>query len=920
MRMKRGILTLSVGIASLLSLPFATGTLLNFLHPLWDNPTPTLEMKSSVEKQPQESVQKQDNPELNMFAAVSSDANATNPAVGDDENILTNKKIRIINLGPVVNWKNVDYAPTISADGKTLYFVSSRPGSKKTPKGDDSHDFWAVKKLNNYDSTFFKPYNIDTTSTYGDLGVNTSLNEGAASISADQQSIYFTGCNRKDGLGDCDIYVADLEGEKWGRPRNLGRKVNSEAWDSQPSIAPDKSRVYFSSNRPGCVGGDGDFDIWYSDYDFQLEEWKQAVNAGPTINTSGREFAPYIGADNQTMFFSSDGHKPNLGGLDFYMTVRDEKNNWSKPVNLGAPINTSADDQFISLPASGDIIYFSSRRTDFPGYQGDLDVFMAYVPSFYRKTIVKGVVLDECSEENIPASLTIYNPVTKKTIYDTINTGNHKEFEFLTLNPDFGDIKDSVKFINYEVTATNTTYGSVKQIVKVPKPPKVKNQEESETAINLPQVVLKLGQRPVLTAEMAIADWVAKNPSDPKAKGFKGLVMEEIITYSLYPLLNYVFFDEGKSILPSRYILFTSADQTKNFTDERIPGGTLDKYYNVLNIYGYRLTKNPTAKIKLVGCNDEGKMGSSSEKRSGLSKERAEFVYNYFKNIWHIATERMELTSRPGLPEHPSNVKDSMGIVENRRTEMLCTDWEVTKPIFDKDPTLFPSPDEMLFTMKNGIFDDIISKRRIEVTRGGKWKTLTNLGITDKSFKWDWKNDADEYPKDEVSFQAKFVVTSKTGKECESDPITIKVMQIKTKNRKIEKDSIGKADVPKTLEKYNLILFPFDKFEAGPMNEKILKEYVYTRVFGSSEIKITGHTDVVGLYDHNAKLSQNRSKTVETGVKTTSKGNYKTLESSGVGEDEPLYTNALPEGRFYNRTVQIIIRTPLIDAEKSDGK
>jgi tripartite-type tricarboxylate transporter receptor subunit TctC len=119
----------------------------------------------------------------------------------------------------------------------------------------------------------------------------------------------------------------------------------------------------------------------------------------------------------------------------------------------------------------------------------------------------------------------------------------------------------------------------------------------------------------------------------------------------------------------------------------------------------------------------------------------------------------------------------------------------------------------------------------------------------------------------------------------------------------------------KTLEKYNLILFPFDKFVAGPMNERILREYVFPRVKATSDIKVEGKTDVVGMYEHNARLSQNRSRTVESDIRESTKGNFGSLTSRGTGEDEPLFTNDLPEGRFFNRTVQVIIETPLKDVE-----
>lgn len=860
-----------------------------------------------------EAAMKASSPELYLYSA-------SLEAPADDDAILSSKGIRIINLGPVINHKGLDYAPTISADGKTLYYVSNRKGSRLTADKDPSHDFWAAKKNNDLDTVFFQPFNIDTSKDLGNLGVNTQLNEGAASIAADKQTLIFTGCNRADGLGDCDLYITEIDGDKWGKPKNLGRKVNSEWWDSQPAISPDKSRIYFCSNRPGPNGSEN-FDIWYTDYDFDTEEWKTAVNAGPSINTDGIENSPFIAADNATLFFASDGHKPNLGGTDFYVTHLENKA-WSKPQNLGAPINTPQNEQFITLSASGRVLYFSSTRSDIAGYQGSLDIFMAFVPSFFRSTIVKGVVLDECTNANIPAYISIRNPITNTTYYDTLATGGKTEFEMVVLPADYGNPKDSIKEVKFEVTATNATYGKTTQVVTVTKPEQTKNREEAGKPIEV-RVELKLGQRPVIGAEMAFADYITRvSKKNPELASWKGLLMEEIATIDLYPLLNYVFFDEGSATFPKRYTLFTSPSQTTGFSDERIPGGTLEKYYHVLNIFGYRMTKHPSVKVQIVGNNDNT---TASEKSLDLSKQRAQIVYDYLKNIWNISPDRMSMDSR-NLPKTPSTTGDkdpiskAHSLVENRRAELWFSGepeevWQVMRPILDNDPKIFPSPETMNFTMKNGIEEDLVASRRIEVTRDEKaWNTLTNIGVKEPSFTWDWKNKAavelNESVTTESPFKARLVITSKNGSECVSDPITIKVKIVKNEpGRKI--DHTG----AETRETYNLILFPFDRYDAGPFNERILKEYVYPRCFPKSKIIVEGHTDIVGMFDHNAKLSGNRAKTVEQGVKGYTKGQFQSLESSGVGEEKELFTNELPEGRFYNRTVQIRIASPVEDEQ-----
>lgn len=830
------------------------------------------------------------------------------------------KKIRILNLGKMVNHPGLDYGPTISADGKTLYFVSNRKGSRITRDNDFSHDFWSTKKANNLDTVFSVPMNIDTL----DAGVNTVMNEGVASIAADRQTLYFTGCNRPDGLGDCDIYVVDLEGDRWGKPRNLGRAVNSEFWDSQPSISPGKDRLYFVSNRPSPTNPDGegqdDTDIWYSDWDDDMGEWKPAKNLGPDVNTNKSEVSPFIGADGNTLFFASNGHLPNLGGLDFYRTIRsgtkdrEGRDKWAKPSQLPAPINTPEDEQFISLPASGDVLYFSSRRQDLPGFQGDLDVFMAFIPTYFRAVNIIVSVIDECTGLNVPATLTYKNPKTGKTTKDSVDMGQHMESNIIVSNDDYGTGPTKADQVQYTVTAFSPAYGERSIAIDVQDPGKTTEKALSNEQIEIKRVI-KLGQRPTLTADMAFSDW-----SKRKNDGFKGLVLEERASIVLYPLLPYIFFDLNSATYPSRYTIFKSSAQTAGFNDERLPGSTLQKYYHVLNIYGYRLNKYPNVKVELVGCVDE----TNEDKNSSLNKDRAQIVYNYLRDIWKIDESRMKMSSR-GWPAIRSNPKDSFGIVENRRCELLFSGedddvWQVGRPILDNDPTLFPSPGDMTFSMKNGIDNNIVASRRIEIwRRGAAWNVLNEIGTNDPTKTWNWQNPDDEYPKEKENqtadeqaltpYVAQLVVVSKNGSECRSDSIKIAVKRVSSKSMAIEKGAV------KTLEKYNLILFPFDKFEAGPFNERILKEWVYPRVKGTSEIKVEGHTDVVGQDEHNKRLSERRAGAVEGAIRGKTAGKYQALSSRGTGEEEPLFNNLLPEERFFNRTVQVIIETPLEDAD-----
>lgn len=284
------------------------------------------------------------------------------------------ENIKIINLGSVINTKRLEYAPSISADGHTLYFISDREKSIRNDIGFPSHDMWAVDIFQPKETDKVLPYNLDPTSRYGEQSLNTKKNEGVMSITADGQNIFFTACLRNQGYGDCDLYVASRQSDgTWGRAMNLGTPINSMQWEAQPSMSPDGIRLYYCSNY-----GRTTLDLWYADFDLKSQHWLEPQNI-KALNTSGKEFSPYICSDNRTFFFASNGRSGGEGGLDMYVTHRNEDESWTEPVNLGKPLNTSDDDCFMSLSRNNDLLFFSSKRTDIPGYQGDLDVYLGTV-------------------------------------------------------------------------------------------------------------------------------------------------------------------------------------------------------------------------------------------------------------------------------------------------------------------------------------------------------------------------------------------------------------------------------------------------------------------------------------------------------------------------------------------------------------
>ena len=882
--------------------------------------------------------------------------NAQSATQGD---LFNAKNVRIVNPGTTLNHPGLDYAPSISPDGKTLYFISDRPGSRMLNPTTRSHDFWQAFKKSRLDSVFTAFVSMDTLRRPKDNGLNTPLNEGIPSIAANRRTMYFTGCDRPDVLRKkkstsgseidyaCDIYVVELnDNGEWGIPRNLGTAVNSEDWDSQPTISPDGSRLYFASSRPG---GLGDVDIWYSDYDAQKRVWLPAKNAGNVINTPYRDWSPFIAANNRELFFASEGHQPNYGGTDFYVSVRDQSNKWSFPKNLGKPINTGANEAFLSTPASRDVLYFASQRTDIPNSQGNYDIFMAFVPqsSLSLAIPIAGRVLDGCAEQNTAATISITNPVTKRVFRDTLDGKKRVTFETVLTDFDFGPLDKPVDTLRLAITAQHAKFGQLTQTLVIPHP-KPNASGNYEAMPEIAPIELTFGARPEIAATLEKRDFTPRTSTARLIReGFKGLILEEVVSVSVNRILNYVFFEEGKNVIPSRYHIFKTAQEAASFDEERLRGETLDKYYHTLNIFGARLKKFPKSTIGIVGCNDQN---SAAEKAKGLSKARAEAVFTYLRDVWGVPEKRMKLIIRD-LPFVPSNRDDSLGSEENRRVEIVCEDWDIIKPVVDRTPAIstptpsvgfsFTSPNALERSLKQpsqanqsqphhsqahhsqpnqgNIALKTISgqastlqgtKRSLIVYRGSKeWKRFDNIS-TSGTVSWNWRNNNDDFPTGDTALTAVFSVTDATGRECVSNAVTIPVRRITTDDKKRE----NVAD--KTLERYNLIMFPFDKSDVGQMNSRIIREYVLPRLTAASDALVVGHTDVIGSDEYNQTLSAARGAKAKDEVARLGAGKYKTLDSKGVGEAEPLFPNDVPEGRFYNRTVQVIIETPVEAASK----
>lgn len=318
-----------------------------------------------------------------------------------------------VNLGPNVNTSGYEFVNYITPDRRKLYFTRRMTSGSRR------------------DEQFFYCENINDSawSPAVDIGppINSELDEGAMTVSPDGQNLFFSGCNNIDGFGSCDLYVSQLEGDNWGIPVNLGPVVNTPGWESQPSFSSDGRTLYFVSNRPG---GKGSSDIWITKRALN-GEWSEPYNAGDSINTKEAERGPFIHPDAKTLYFSSKGHTGMGQGDIFYSKLTNGV--WSKPVNLGYPINSEEDEVTMIVDNDGRYAYYSSAKEKGFGLQ---DIYQFELPATVRPkrvSYMKGIVYDSITKKPLKADIRLLQLVTGDTVI--FSSSNSSDGSYLLVIP-----------------------------------------------------------------------------------------------------------------------------------------------------------------------------------------------------------------------------------------------------------------------------------------------------------------------------------------------------------------------------------------------------------------------------------------------------------------------------------------------------
>ena len=372
------------------------------------------------------------------------------------------------------------------------------------------------------------------------------------------------------------------------------------------------------------------------------------------------------------------------------------------------------------------------------------------------------------------------------------------------------------------------------------------------------------------------------------------LKLEDVVTLNMRPLLNYIFFGKVSSEIPDRYVKLTN-EQINTFSLKSIHDlDPIQTYYQILNLIGKKLKDNPDYHIKLIGTNSGiGRERNNKE----LSQQRAESVKNYFTGTWKIPDEQIDVEAR-NLPEDYSTPREYDAWEENRRVEIFPSDKSILEPILTLDT--IPNPENVKFRFLPVTTGSIaIESWKIEIeSEISKIETIDGRDNIPNSVDWTptEKNFLNSDDFNDIFYS--LTIIDKQGNQYKSRIKKIPVEKI-TIEKKKQQGLTGK-----NVEYYRLILFDFGKTNLLEEHSNII-QYIKNRISPDAKVMITGYTDKIGDKETNKLIAKKRASEVAKLL------DIPDAEIIGSGEENLLYDNTLPEGRFYCRTVNITVEMPI---------
>lgn len=496
-----------------------------------------------------------------------------------------------------LNSAHDEIAPSITTDGSQIIFSSNRPNST-TPNEVNEYDHDIFTAFFN-DGVWQKPNPINGS-------VNTNKDDIVNNLSYDGTRMLL----HKDNDGQLDIYESVLNGAQWGSAEILPRQISTpQVNETYASYNHDGYNIFFARDSETRSNG---YDIMYSGMRSKIEKNFGAATMVSEVNTKFNDGPIYLAIDGKKMYMASEGHE-SLGGYDIFVSYRDQ-GTWTKPRNLGYPINTPYDDLFFAATANGKYAYVASNRS---GGEGGFDI---YKVTFWGPA--KEPIVD--MEDYLLASLAmpIKDPQIEKTV--NVNKVSLTVFKGITIDA------LTRKAVEAEIEIIDNSNG------------KIIERFTTNSATGKFLLSLTAGKNYGIAVKADGYLFHSENFDIPDGSDYnlvdKTIELKNIAVGSKIALRN-IFFDVGKAILRSE------------------SNSELERLVKLMNDV-------PKLKIEISGHTDNTGSATLNDK---LSQERAEAVVNYLKSKG-IKADRMTAQGYGSSKPIASN-NTSEGRQENRRTE-----------------------------------------------------------------------------------------------------------------------------------------------------------------------------------------------------------------------------------------------------------
>lgn len=383
---------------------------------------------------------------------------------------------------------------------------------------------------------------------------------------------------------------------------------------------------------------------------------------------------------------------------------------------------------------------------------------------------------------------------------------------------------------------------------------------------------------------------------DPDGKEYPVSVVnvEDVRYNEMFPLVPYVFCAENQTQPDTTLQRTNISTEQGEFIPESLPLDAVEVNRNLLNIIGTRMQKYPQASLTITGTTD----GKTEAKARELARQRADFAKDYLVKRFNISADRIT-TNTTATPAKSSSNLDPDGIAENRRIEFSSNVPDVLAPVvITADNQRVATPDVIAFHPKVES-EDSLKSWSLRISQAGR--PLRDLNGKGRPMAISWAIRPNELSAAQVPVDYEFYAADADGDTAVVSG-SLPVEYVSSVRKRTE-------NLPdRTVDKYSLILFDFDKATLNEDNARILEQMVLPSIKSNSRVSIIGYTDRIGNDEYNRKLSKERAETVKTFL--SSKAKDAKYTSSGVGESSQIFSNDLPIGRQLSRTVQVIVETP----------